>query len=131
MALVGRYDDDGSSELSVDEFNALVVSILQLQEQESAAAVTLQARRRGMSARRLSSELGARALDGALAAPHFTNLAPTDDGSLAYSELKASNLRLTDLAADLSAKGARIALVTTAATKAKGDAPLITPLVAA
>ena len=102
-ALVGRYDDDGSSELSVDEFNALVVSILQLQEQESAAAVTLQARRRGMSARRLSSELGARALDGALAAPHFTNLAPTDDGSLAYSELKASNLRLTDLAADLSA----------------------------
>ena len=46
-ALVGRYDDDGSSELSVDEFNALVVSILQLQEQESAAAVTLQARRRG------------------------------------------------------------------------------------
>ena len=23
-ALVGRYDDDGSSELSVDEFNALV-----------------------------------------------------------------------------------------------------------
>ena len=59
-ALVGRYDDDGSSELSVDEFNALVVSILQLQEQESAAAVTLQARRRGMSARRLSSELGAR-----------------------------------------------------------------------
>ena len=35
------------------------------------------------------------------------------------------------LAADLSAKGARLTLVTTTAAKAKGEAPLVAPLVAA